>query len=396
MNFSVSLTKRSNHCLVLVLVFIFVALSTYPKYLEILLDPHPDITHKYFFDKINTPLEPTVAVGKETHGSKITFRMLVPLLAKVTGVASMNQGRGIVLLYIFQSLLLLPFIWALWSIAKRHSNALLAGIFTFSCAGVYFVKAFFWDYDFWFDGYAFFFMMMGLWTRSKMGVGIFLSLACWTDERAVIALPGIFLFHLLQEHDFDLGKVSWGINSKQWQAGSSGVLLAGGGYALVRLAIGAYFNLSTPTGPEAGVDWGMIPYQLQHRSVGILLAFEGLWLLWPLTFYYAKRIALEKGSMLIWVSIITALILQILVSYSVYDITRSLSYAFPLFIIMYALVVRYGGKEVKIALWIMAACTLFVPTKFLIFFVRDIPLTIQSIPELKQIAKVILLSVNGY
>lgn len=50
----------------------------------------------------------------------------------------------------------------------RFTDELQGWIFVFACSFTYLCKAFFWDYDFWFDGYAYFFMLA---IRRSMGLG---------------------------------------------------------------------------------------------------------------------------------------------------------------------------------------------------------------------------------
>jgi hypothetical protein len=81
------------------------------------------------------------------------------------------------------------------------------------------------------------------------------------------------------------------------------------------------------------------------------------------------------------------MLIHILIAYCVYDITRSLAYAFPLFIIAGILVARSSRERSETYLLGAAVFCLLVPTQFLIYFPRQIPWTVASYHEIQLIAK---------
>jgi len=172
-------------------LFCFVFLTTYPKYLELLLDPHPIETFAYFFEKIKASFTP-VQLLEDTHGSKIAFRLVPPLLAKLMGIGQ-GSGRNIVLLYILQSLLLFPFLLLLTNLFRRFTSNKAAMLLTLSFSAIYVSKAFFWDYDFWFDGYAYFFLLLGM--SQIRGGGSYITFAFFglLDRRKGRGCPGFGL-----------------------------------------------------------------------------------------------------------------------------------------------------------------------------------------------------------
>ncbi|GGB84118.1 hypothetical protein GCM10011325_09640 [Dyadobacter sediminis] len=363
-----------------VILFAFVLLTTFPKYLEILADPSPFNTYSYFFHKVNEPLK-AVQIAPDTHGGKIAFRLTVPLLAKVLFAGDFGSGRRIVFLYLIQSFLLIPFFYVLIRLLKRFTNSSTLLYFSIACSSVYLSKAFFWDYDFWFDGFAYFFLLLGMYFRNKTGIFCALQLACWTDERAVIALFSIYLFHLLQENNFSLSGAGQLFNQESFKKPSFIVILAGLTYGLTRILLAYRFDLHTPYGEGSGVALSLIPYQFKHRLIGIFLAFEGLWLL----LLSAALIMYNQRRSLLLLLLTGILILHIIVAYSVFDITRSLSYAFPVFIIS-GIYVSINRTQVHQRIFLItAALCLLMPTQFLIYFPRQIPWTILSYTEIKKI-----------
>lgn len=374
------LTSSRGTLLLSVILFAFVFLTTFPKYLEILADPSPFNTYSYFFHKVNEPLK-AVDIAPDTHGSKIAFRLTVPLLARLLYPGDFGSGRRIVILYLIQSFLLIPFFYVLIQLLKRFTSSSTLLYFSIACSSVYLSKAFFWDYDFWFDGFAYFFLLLGMYFRNKAGIFCALQLACWTDERAVIALSSIYLFHLLQENNFSLASAGQIFNQGSVNQRSFVVVLAGLTYGIVRMLLAYQFDLHTPYGEGSGVGLGLIPYQFKHRLIGIFLAFEGLWLL----LLAAALIMYNQRKSLLLMLLSGILILHIIVAYSVFDITRSLSYAFPVFIISGIYVSLNRTKVHQRIFLITAALCLLMPTQFLIYFPRQIPWTILSYTEIKKI-----------
>ncbi|MPR34767.1 hypothetical protein [Salmonirosea aquatica] len=362
------------------LLFFLVFLTTYPKYIEILLDPSPALTNKYFFNKIEHPLMPAqLAAG--THGAKSAFRLTVPLLAKVLHLSSARNGQGIIVLYLLQSLLLLPFLILLMRIFQRFSNDRSTLLLTLSFATIYVGKSFFWDYDFWFDGYAYFFLALGMALRTRSGIFCALQLACWTDERAVVSLYSIYLFHLLQESDFKLIGIRQYFNRPFFSKSSSIVILVALTYLLGRLSLAHLFDLRTPFGEEAGVSFALVPYQLKHRLIGIFLAFEGLWVPILATLFVLQ----QKKEYILFGQFSAILMVHILVAYSVFDITRSMGYAFPLLVISGILMVKHLAEASSRLSLLTALLCIIIPTQYLIYYPRQIPWTLFSYPEIKAL-----------
>lgn len=359
-------------------LFAFVFLLTYPKYLETLQIVSPEKTYAYFFDKIDNPLAPVNQISTESHGSKIAYRFTVPLLAKIMGISSEKNGKAIVFIYILQSLLLFPFLYLLQRLVNKLTSALNSSLFVLACSATYLAKSFFWDYDFWLDGFAFFFMFLGMYFRSGVSIFTCLQLACWTDERAFIALPGIYLFHVLRENDFNI-LLSWkSIIKVLFSKTSTWIIVSGITYLIIRGILNYVYGLSTPSGEEAGVSLALIPFQLKHRLIGIFLTFEGLWLIFGYVVYHLYK---HKGIQLL-VFLLSILMIQLLVAYSVFDITRSITYAFPLFIITYIIFCRTFKTDFLSLIKVSTLLCVAIPTQYLIFFPRQIPWTISSLPEL--------------
>jgi hypothetical protein len=370
-----------------VIIFGIVLLFTYPRYLELILDHNIADNYAYFFNKVTDPLA-AVQGDRQTHGGKIDFRFTVPLLAKILGVTDSPGGRSVVIVYLIQSVLLIPFLFILMKILLRRLPPVTVLLFVMGSSTIYLAKAFFWDYDFWFDGFAYFFLAFGMYLKNRIGIFLTLTLACWTDERAAVALASIYLFHLLSESDFELRVPAQLHGEGKWlQRRSSTVLIAGAIYLISRTLLATISDLHTPTGAGSGVELGLIPYQLKHRLSGVFLTFEGFWVL----FLFAIGLLVKKGNRLLTLLMLSIMAGHILVAYSVFDISRSLTYAFPLMIISALIINKYEVRNVKYLYMVATAICVLLPTQFLIFYPRQIPWTILSFEELKPVIKLLVL-----
>ncbi|KQS27953.1 hypothetical protein ASG33_16260 [Dyadobacter sp. Leaf189] len=371
-------SREINHKLVFI-VFVFVFLTTFPKYVELLSDPNLAKTYSYYFKKIADPLQPTNELSTDTHGSKVVFRLTVPLIGKSLGLDVEKSGSNMMWLYIIQSALLYPFIYILVHVCLRFADQISSWTFVWACACTYLCKAFFWDYDFWFDGYAYFFILSAIYFRNPLLIFMALQLAFWTDERAVIALPGIVLFHLLQLNNFNIPGPKMELLKQLFKPQIYVCVLAIIAYGLARMLLTVQFDLHTPLGKNEGVSPALIPFQIENRFLGVFLSFEGLWIL-----FFCALYIISRRNNAIFLTSLGIIIVQIIVAYSVYDITRSLIYAFPMMLVSFA--IYFKNKGVLQGDYLPVACILcvFIPTHYLIFMPQQIPMTVFSIPHLLE------------
>ena len=365
-----------------VLLFLLVLATTYPKYIELLNDPSPVTTYQYLFEKIECPLTPLLNGDIESHGSKIAFRLTPVLLAKLLGTYDLHNGQGIIQLYLLQSLLLLPFLYMLTKVVYELTDKYTTVWTVVAFSAVYTSTAFFWDYDFWFDGYAYFFLMAAMYFRNRIGIFLMLQLASWTDERAIAASIGVFLFYTLMENNFQLIRMSQIIPSSIKKRAAI-VIISLLTYLFLRLYLTLFFNLHTPIGNNAGVGLELIEYQINHRLIGLFLSFEGLWLIFVVTII----VSLRKGNFILATLLICGILIHIIVAFSVFDISRSLAYAFPYFIVCTVILFKNHRLALNNSLSVSTLLCILVPTQFLIYFVRPIPWTIFSYSEIIVVGK---------
>ncbi|WP_169720102.1 hypothetical protein [Dyadobacter alkalitolerans] len=380
------LETRKGAILVSLTLFIMVLMTTYPIFLESMNSPDQ---YAYFFNKIDAPLE-TISTPQHTHAAKGAFRLTIPLIAKLLDLGIKKDARKIVFMFIIQSCLLLPFFFLLIRILKKHLNSSQILLFILGCAFVYVSKAFFWDADFWFDGFAYFFLLLGMYFRNRAGIFVALTFASWTDERAFIALSSVYFFHLLLENNFDLNHYHQIFNGDFYKKRSFMPVLAGCCYLLVRLFLAAKFSLQTPYGGGAGVSITMIPEQISSGPAGIFLAFEGLWLFLLILIIHTWK----QQKFLVLCMFAGLVILHIAVAYSVFDFTRSLTYAFPIFIIAVIYVATNVSPPTNQVFMLATLLCICIPTEYFIRVPYQIPWLIFSFEKLGSALHSIFITPN--
>jgi hypothetical protein len=364
-----------------------VLITTYPSYLDILTDWRPRTSHSYFFNKMADPFAQLVGENEATHGAKIAFRLTVPLLAKMLNLGYTVTGRDIVLIFVLQSLLLVPFFILLSRLLVRYIDPVSSLLLTVAFSGTYVAKAFFWDYFCWFDGYAYFFLLAGMYFREKWVVFVSLFLACWTDERAIIALGGVYVFHRLMECDFELRSFRQLLPDRLLLSLSWVMLWVLASYAFCRWILMFVYGLRTPVGVDVGVSFSMIPYQLRYRFMGILLTFEGLWIFIALA---ATALWYNRNKFLTMI-LIAGIVVHIIVAYSVYDITRSLAYGFPFVLTAIVLFNRYyqfNKYGLRQIVGLAALTCVLIPTQYVVYDILHIPWSLFSYDKFVQIVQV--------
>jgi hypothetical protein len=260
---------------------------------------------RVFQEKVEAPLSQPRAL-EASHSGKTTFRLVVPLVAR-----ALHLGAYGVL--IVQGLLGVALIALVQRLAARESGDVVAALFvSASLVFGYVGKAAFVDLFCWFDAWAFLFLLAALAARGPVLAFVFASLAAWTDERALIALALVTAFHLAPS-----ARPKTGVPRQ-----ALAVLGAAFAYAALRTLLAARYGLYTPT-----ADTGLALLQAQ-RPLLALSAFTGLeggWIL-VLSAAWAWRQPAARPAL---VACAAGILLLLIVSWSVIDMTRSAAYAFP-------------------------------------------------------------------
>lgn len=287
-----------------------------------------------------------------THEAKIAFRLLPALLGKLSPLASPN-GR-MVFLYGLQHLLGAFFFYFVARLVERTSgDGPFAVLFTVGLAFVYVGKAFFYEVYGLFDGMAYFFIAWALFLRNPWWAFLVLQGAFWTDERGVLAAAMVLLWHRWQRGETSLPAL---LRPDGLNAAFALSLLT---YLGLRWELGRRFGLSVPLGGGADAGLNVVRGNLLFAVLAIALTFEVYWL-WLLAGF---RHVLAQRQFAFALLLTAAFGVQLLVSLSVLDITRSLAYAFPAVLWGMAVLSRSERTDfLRKSAFVLIALAAFVPT----------------------------------
>ena len=244
-----------------------------------------------------------------SHEEKTAYRLTVPLIAKAFGLRPLG-------IYVLQFLLGIALIRMVLSIAFRHTGDRgMAVLFTTGLVFIFPGSAAFFDTWGHRDPYAYFFLVLALFSTRASIIFLGVLLAAFTDERGLIASAFLLLYHQFEQP----GKVSRTALSMNAMA----VLSAWGSYFALRIGLAHFTELSTGTG---GIGVRAVLEQIDPLTWGIWSGLEGAWLI--VTVFFVGLFV--TGDRLRAVLYGGALSVVILTTVLVTDLTRSMAYGFVL------------------------------------------------------------------
>ena len=263
------------------------------------------------------------------------FRITVPLIAHVLGIGL----KGTLALQFLTGILIFVTVGAL--IERETGDRLLAFYATLLVGFIYPGTAGFLETRYYFDSFAYLFLLAALWFRTPFLIFFLIVLAGFTDERAVIASGFVFIWWVIKEGG-DYSKLKAFFN-KQSVAVVVGVFT----YIGIRLLLQHRFGIETRA--EARSEFGLFEH-INNSVMGIWSGLEGGWLLVGLA---VIALAVKKRwlPLLVFVCVITV---QIIGALAVVDITRSMGYLLPC--IMVAILTLKTEKEVNLNLYLIVSC----------------------------------------
>jgi hypothetical protein len=253
--------------------------------------------------KVDNPwLDYTREFPAESNQAKRNFRMTVPLLAHATGF---GFAAVPVIRFAFQALLLACLLLAAERACGDPVAALCAAL---AVAGTYVGTSVWMDDWGWFDNCAQALMALALVLRRPFWACAAVVAAAFTDERALIAVPLIALFHA-------------------WTGGRRGLVWAPVAaipcYLLGLLLVGAAFRIATASAGIGTAD--MIFPNLRVSMLGAWSSLEGGWLLVAIACLAAAGAANRRAAAFLAFAAAAPVAASVLVI----DFSRSASYAFP-------------------------------------------------------------------
>ncbi|GAB3251126.1 hypothetical protein GCM10027347_09360 [Larkinella harenae] len=324
------------------------ALKESPSY-QLILENYESLSRQ-----AENPFQPQ-QVEVSSHSSKIAFRFIPTLL--VHYVPATNLLTKMFSLYIINNVFgFLFFVGVLSLVFKFSNDKLFATLVACNFSVLYTGKSFFHDTYLWNDGIAFTFIVFSLLSRSSIIILLCLLAAYFTDERAIFSGLLALVYHKIVAADFK--KPYPLLASSDWP-----YVLSFGVYFLIRLLLGYFLGLKTPSGDESGVAL-LIRFRDSSFTwtniLGFVLVYKFAWLLIfaPLKWMKQNRVILTVYC--------TGIVAIGVASFSVGDLTRSLSYGFVAlligFVIFYKKCIQRLNYRRNFALFILLSANFFLPT----------------------------------
>lgn len=306
--------KRKSYLFLLFSIFGFVLLSNLGFIIK-KIDLFNDNTTAWETIRLKSenPTNDLKHLNPETHASKKVFRLTIPMAMSLFSLSPKLLNYIEIILGFFSYLICFRLV------LNITRDKLLSFFVTISISCLYFGRAPFFDYNTWFDGYAYFFLLMAMWSNSFVGVFLFSTLAAWTDERSFIALSIVGLFHFLPFLDFN----KTGLIKQKATLNISAVVLSIVFYLIVRQILSVEFNMQTPS---EGAGIRVLRKTALFLPLGTWTFLEGFWLLIPALFFSSKN----HNPLNVKTVIFFIVLFFILISGMVHDITRSGAYLFPI------------------------------------------------------------------
>jgi hypothetical protein len=262
-------------------------------------------------EKIRDPFSRMDQFAPTSHESKLTFRILVPTVARISGLGT----GGCKLLEVACGIAMLAY--AALAFERVTHDRTMAFLLTVASSCIFAGNTAFVEFRGMYDGVAIFLLVLAIHSRSAIVVPMAVFLAAWTDERALLASSLVLLFHATR-HGTNTKAIFKSLSTPV----PASIFLAWLGYAGLRWHLSVRYGMATATG---GIGVGIFKEQINNLPLGIWSALEGLWIL-----VLGAIIVLGlRKQWLCLASLCMTLALPLIASFCVADITRSAAYLFP-------------------------------------------------------------------
>ena len=306
--------------------------------------------------KIDHPLEATKNKDEGDHFMKRELRISPYLVGKIFHLNALK-------LFYLQSLSLIAFIWIFFNTVKKlmHNDASIAFWSVLAMLFTYVGHSFNYDTLF-YDSFAYLGLMLSIYFYDKKVSVLFLVFSFFVDERSVIPSLVMPIYFILNKYEFS--KIATSIsevfrllilNNKSFYFVSVSISV----YVIIRTILYVQFDLKTPVGSNSGVSIG---FALRHGMNMIYAIYyaQKIFLIFPIlaicTLTVKKHYCLAISLFLIFTACLV-------VSTSVDDVTRSMSFSFILIFITFKLAAEFNEiTPLRHILYLMFIIHLITPT----------------------------------
>ncbi len=333
----------------LLAVLVLSLLRAFPSY-EALKTPFVESTWSHTFlqtDNLICDMGRLFPPG--SHESKMTFRLTVPVLARLlelneTGILMVSAIAGIVLLYVSLALV--------HKITNSKESSLFISL-AIACAwagqaGFHELRGGF------YDAVALCLVLLPMAFDSPLIAGVCAFLAAWTDERTLIAGSFVVLLSIALHE----------------RAKTIALLIAWCGYAVLRLWMTAHYSLAVATG---NVGFDVLAQQIRLIPLGVWSGLGGCWIVVGCGIAEAVR----QHRYMMTAAFCALLITTIISALMVLDVTRSMAYCLPaVFVATYLLKDAPWLKRLAILSGIVSFIvpTWYVQGNAMLWYINPLPL----------------------
>lgn len=306
--------------------------------------------------KIDHPLEATKNKDEGDHFMKRELRISPYLLGKILHLNAVK-------LFYLQSLSLIVFIWFFFSTIKKlvQNDASIAFWSALAILFTYVGNSFNYDTLF-YDSFAYLGLMLSIYFYDKKISILILVFSFFVDERAVIPSLVMPIYFILNKYEFskiptrlsDVFRLLI-LKNKSFYF----VALSISVYLIIRTILYLQFDLKTPVGLNSGVSIG---FALRHGMNMIYAIYyaQKIFSIFPIlaicTLTVKKHYCLAISLFLIFTACLV-------VSTSVDDVTRSMSFSFILIFIIFKLAAEFNEiRPLRHILYLMFIVHLITPT----------------------------------
>lgn len=330
--------KISIFCFTVSLIFSFPALDIFMRNIS--------SSEGYFIsmnELIQNPigdLQTNTSIMTNSHIAKMHYRPFLPVMGRILHINSLT-------IWAIQ-LLLAPFFYYIVfkTVLKNTTDTTVSFLLTLSLTFSFPGKVFANDVYGCFDGYPYFFLAIALFLSNTWLKSLFLLCACLCDERSFIGVVAIVLLQFINDKNQ--------IKLKSYIPVLSFFML----FLTVRLFLmikkeaimdASYIELNTLM-----INFSLLP-------LAILTTLDGLWIVFILFFVKAF---FEKDWHLILV--LPILFVFIFSSCMLFDVTRSVSYAFSLGMVMFLKLYQTEQKGfMRSVAWVVCFASFLLPNYLL-------------------------------
>lgn len=317
-------------------------------------DTETNPTYTVFKAQIKNPFQ-LYALNPDSHEAKMAFRLLPPILIKISYLPPIG-------IFMLQFMAGIAMYFMLITIIQRIADDRVVTVCTLlglSCT--YYGANFLFDVIPTFDAFAYALIIAMFLAENWLLIALAVFLGAFNDERVLLVLPIVLLWHTL--HEPAALTYQWRkLVNKILSFKSLGVVVGVLTYALARYYVAVHFDVVTHKGAVG------IPVLINNAyqgmlGIGIFSALESFWLYPAIVVFFAITYRTYKLPLLL----LAAMLPIVLAGSMVFDVTRSISYGMPIFLVCMRVVHSYlPAIQVRnLAAFVMVGA-IAIPTLYII------------------------------